>query len=308
MKEMHRQKLKNGKIIQLEFKIKVLGFGVLNNDDYVRKVGDQINRSSFLQLDHNPTQEFDFKVEKWLEKWTENKSIDDKWQSYLKPTNDSTPGKMYGLIKTHKAGNPAWMISSGCSTAMEKLSIFVETVLFDLANELPSRIRDTGHMLNIVDKLNRSNLPSGSILVGFDIVNIIPSIDNDFGLKTVFKILESRVNKFPPTQSLIEALELCLTCNNSIFDNKNYLQTNGTAQGPHMSCSYAELVLATFDNRALAYNCSPTLWKRFRDDVFVVWAHVSAALNLFLDYLNNLHDTSKIELRCKLPTKMDLSF
>ena len=153
---------------------------------------------------------------------------------------------------------------------MEKLSIFVETVLFDLANELLSRIRDTGHMLNIVDELSRSNLPSESIVVEFDIVNMFPSIDNDVGLKAVFEILESRVNKFPPTQSVIEALELCLTCNNSILNNKNYLQTDGTAQGPHMSCSYADLALATFDNRALAYNCNLTTWKRFRDDAFVV--------------------------------------
>ena len=106
-----------------------------------------------------------------------------------------------------------------------KLSIFLETVLFDLANDLPSRIRESGHMLNIADELNRSNLPCESTLVGFDIVNMFPSIDDDIGLKTVFKILDSRVNKFPPTQSVIEALELCLTCNNSIFNNKNYLQT-----------------------------------------------------------------------------------
>ena len=117
---------------------------------------------------------------------------------------------------------------------MEKLSIFVETVLFDLANDLPSRIRDTGHMLNIVDELNRSNLPSESMLVGFDIVNMLARIDNKFELKTVFKILESRVNKFPSIQSVIEALELCLTCNNLIFNNKNYLPTNDTAQKPHV--------------------------------------------------------------------------
>ena len=43
------------------------------------------------------------------------------------------------------------------------------------------------------------------------------------------------------------------------------------------------------------YNCSRTTWKRFRDDVFVVRAHGSAAFNLFLDYLNNLDDTGKIE-------------
>ena len=41
------------------------------------------------------------------------------------------------------------MITSGCSTAME-------TVLFDLGNDLPSRLRDMAHMPNIVDELNRS--------------------------------------------------------------------------------------------------------------------------------------------------------
>ena len=99
-------------------------------------------------------------------------------------------------------------------------------------------------------------------------------------MKTVFEILKSRAYKFPPTQSVIEALDLCLTCNKSIFNNKNYLQTDGTAQEPHISCSYADLALATFDNCALVYSYSPATWKTFRDDVFVVWAHGSEALNL----------------------------
>ena len=79
------------------------------------------------------------------------------------------------------------MITRGYSTTMEKLSIFVEIVLFDLASDLPSRIRDTGLMVNIVDELNRSNLRSGSILVRFDIVNMFPNINN-LGLKTVFEV------------------------------------------------------------------------------------------------------------------------
>ena len=62
-----------------------------------------------------------------------------------------------------------------------------------------------------------------------------------------------------------------------------------------MSCSYADLALATFDNRALPYNCSLTAWKRFWYDIFLVWSHWSAALNLLLDYLNNLDDTGKIK-------------
>ena len=127
-------------------------------------------------------------------------------------------------------------------------------------------------------------------------------------MKRVFEILELNINKCPPTQSVIEALELCLTRNNSIFDNKNYLQIDGRAQGPHMSCSYADLALATFDKRVLTYNCSPTMWKRFRDDVFVVWAHGCGTFNLFLNYFNNLDDTGKIKFTMQVADENGLEF
>ena len=129
---------------------------------------------------------------------------------------------MYGLIKTHKNDNPARIITSGCNTAIESLSIFVEKVLYDIASNLPSRIKDTGHMLDIIDEINNSNLPTNSILVGFDIVNMFPSIDNKSGLKSVHDILELPDSKFAPTRCVIEVLELCLSCNNSIFNNTNY--------------------------------------------------------------------------------------
>ena len=132
---------------------------------------------------------------------------------------------------------------------------------------MPSRIKDTGHMLDI----NNSSLPTNSILVGFDMVNMFSSIDNKSGLKSVHDILELHNSKFPPTSCVIDALELCLSCNNSVFNNTNYLQTDGTAQGPHMSCSYADLALASYDSKALAFDLSPTMWKRFRHDVIVVW-------------------------------------
>ena len=90
--------------------------------------------------------------------------LDEKWKSYIQ-TECSTSGKMYGLIKTHKNNNPARIITSGCNTAIESLSIFVEKVLYDIASNLPSRIKDTGHMLDIIDEINNSNLPTTSILL-----------------------------------------------------------------------------------------------------------------------------------------------
>ena len=35
--------------------------------------------------------------------------LDEKWKSYIQ-IEYSTPGKMYGLIKTHKSNNPEWTI------------------------------------------------------------------------------------------------------------------------------------------------------------------------------------------------------
>ena len=36
---------------------------------------------------------------------------------------------LYGLVKTHKEENPVRVITSGCGTSIENLSIFVEKCL-----------------------------------------------------------------------------------------------------------------------------------------------------------------------------------
>ena len=137
---------------------------------------------------------------------------------------------MYGNIKTHKADNPARVITSGCNTAVEHLSIFVEKVLYGIASELPSRIKDTNHMLDITEDLNNLNLHPESVLVSLYIINMFPSIDDKMRINSVIKLLNKRPFKNPPTQCVLEALELCLNCSNSIFNNTNYIQTDDTAQ------------------------------------------------------------------------------
>ena len=62
-----------------------------------------------------------------------------------------------------------------------------------------------------------------------------------------------------------------------------------------MCCSYTDLALASYDSQSLAFNLSPTTWKRFRDDVFVVWRHGPASDSLFLESLNNIDKTGKIQ-------------
>ena len=108
-------------------------------------------------------------------------------------------------------------------------------------------------MLDIIDEINNSELPQNLLLVSFDVVNMFPNINNEFGINYVKQILEERETKTPPTQCIIEALTICLECNNSIFNNKYFLQVDGTAQGPHMACSYSEIAMAYFDKKSLTF-------------------------------------------------------
>ena len=187
------------------------------------------------------------------------------------------------------------------------MSIFVETVLYKEVERIPSRIKDTNHMLDIIDNLNDSDLPEYSVLVSFDVVNMFPSIDNESGIKAVKKVLNDRESKNPPTECILEALRLCLECNISVFNEKKFIQTDGTAQGPHMSCSYNDIAMAYFDNRAGNYTLKLTTWKCFRDDVFSVWTHNINTIPAFLD-LNSIDSTGKIKFAMQIADENGLAF
>lgn len=68
------------------------------------------------------------------------------------------------------------------------------------------------------------------MLASSDIVNMLPSIDNESALQAVKNTLEVREEQISPTLCIIEALEFCLKCNNSIFHKEHFLQTDRTVQ------------------------------------------------------------------------------
>ena len=66
-----------------------------------------------------------------------------------------------------------------------------------------------------------------------------------------------------------------------------------------MSCSYSNIAIQYFDVKALEYTPATILWKRFRDDTFIVWPHSIDELDIFFDYITwfDLVDpTKKIQL------------
>ena len=137
---------------------------VLSNNDYESKVQQQTECSSFTETDIDSSKNFEEKLNSLVPKWTSKGVLDNNWKRFIIQTN-STLGRMYGLAKTHKVNNPVRVITSGCNTAIESLSIYIEHVLFELSGSMPSRIKDSNHLLDTIDNINCMFLPANAILV-----------------------------------------------------------------------------------------------------------------------------------------------
>ena len=68
-----------------------------------------------------------------------------------------------------------------------------------------------------------------------------------------------------------------------------------SAQGPHILFCYTDIAMTDFDKEALEHHLSPTTWKRFRDDIFVLWPHGRESLVLCLDYIHTRYPKQKIK-------------
>ena len=164
---------------------------------------------------------------------------------------NAKPGKNSTLYKTHKPNTPVILLTAGCNTAIKNLAIFVEKHCAKLTENIPTKINDSHHLIDIFETLNAKGIPDNAILVSFDIVNMFPSIDNNKSAAAVKSALDSRTNLSPSTECIIKALEMCLTNNNSTFIGQSLLQTNGKAMGAANSSSYSDLTIQPIDNAAI---------------------------------------------------------
>jgi hypothetical protein len=90
---------------------------------------------------------------------------------------------------------------------------------------------------------------------------------------------------------------LILTNNCFEFNDKMYIQNIGTAMGSKFAPPYDNLTLGKMEETFLK-NCvlKPLLYKRFQDDVFLLWQHGSNQLNNFVEQLNGVNRKFKYTL------------
>ena len=86
----------------------------------------------------------------------------------------------------------------------------------------------------------------------------------------------------PPADVLRHLLETVLKLNTFEFDNKYYLQKFGTAMGSKLAPFMGKLEKTILTSSPL----KPVYYRRFIDDIFMLWPHSEEELVRFIQHMN----------------------
>ena len=78
------------------------------------------------------------------------------------------------------------------------------------------------------------------------------------------------------------------------FNGQIFLQQQGTTMGTRMAPNYAIIFMYKIETELLQKSpLQPTFFKRFIDDIFLIWPHGEEQLQKFLKMINTHHKTIK---------------
>lgn len=124
-----------------------------------------------------------------------------------------------------------------------------------------------------------------------DVSSLYTNIPHDDGIRA---LVESYGNHNPdayPSKKVIEILtRLVLELNSFEFNNQYYLQISGTAMGTRMAPNYANIFMRHIQSNFLSgYDIRPSFYKRYLDDIFMIWTDSENELLKFIHAFNQAH-------------------
>lgn len=148
-------------------------------------------------------------------------------------------------------------------------------------------------MVNLIN--DTGNVPEHTILVSFDVESLFTNVPHLEGLDTLRHVLNNtRAHSLKPSNDCIVKLaDLVLSYNYFRFQSDYYLQTKGTAMGSPMAPNFANLYVGQFEEHVLFGSNHPLLsnvlvYKRYIDDILVIWGGTMEQLQEFHTLLNSL--------------------
>ena len=201
------------------------------------------------------------------------------------------PAKFYIIPKIHKSPIAGRPIAASHSYITRPISIFVDE-LVKPSIVMPTVLRDSGELIQCLEKVE---LPANCLLVTADVSSLYPNIDTKKAIIALDLLL--RAGKVAQTPLLVQLTRLIFENNflKSEFSNDIYHQTFGIAMGTPFAVTAANAFMYHHERDIVEkHSRYITLYKRFIDDIFVIWDGPHKKLLEFLHAINTKDERIKI--------------
>ncbi len=286
---------------------------ILSREQYILEVERQLNDSVYYKKLEKPIYMDTIPmVVDILDTLKKKKFINSKQRQYLIGNVQPRERRFYILPKIHKDPTkwtvpfevpPGRPIVSDCGSETYLTAEYLDHFLTPLSIKHPAYVRDTYHFIEIVKSLQ---IPSDFYFFSMDVDNLYTNIPIAAGIECVKKVFEKYPDPKRPDEELLKLLEINLTRNDFMFNDRYYLQIKGTAMGKKFAPAYANIFMANWESEVLLKcNKQPAYYLRYLDDIWGIWVGSEEEFETFLDTLNS-HDPS-IKLKSEI-NKQSIDF
>ena len=252
--------------------------------------------NTYIKLQENITHKLKEVITAKLEILYKNGFLLINWYQFCKPPQNHRTSKLYFLKKIHKNPTGIRPIVSSCDSITEKISQFVDRWLQSYVTSLPSYIKDTTEFINQIEQLKPL---TNCKLASIDVSSLYTNIPHEEGIQSALQFLSNHKESYkypeqPNPEVLGELMNLVLKNNVFEFNEQFYLQIQGTAMGTKMAPAYANLFMGKLEEHLI--NLAPNhihTWKRFINDIFIIWTRTTAEFEEYIHTINQTHPTIK---------------
>ncbi|XP_065198352.1 uncharacterized protein LOC135829899 [Sycon ciliatum] len=187
---------------------------------------------------------------------------------------------------------PLRHVVSAVDSPVTNIAIVLERILNQCLKYVPAHLKNTLEALEDIRQVYPDlQAPAGTIIVTMGVVALYPSIPIAEGVEAVARVLQQHIESVDTFGLSVEQIEELLTfvlrSNYFRFGEKVYHQRKGIAMGNNLAPPFAIIFMHDLETSLLLNSPgAPVLYKRYIDDIIMLWTLGAALLRQLIAFFN----------------------
>lgn len=268
------------------------GIVIQNTNDYIEKGLQQLaDKDTYQELSGDPTLAITTTINKYIIELFNLNYIDGNQFNYLLSKTTPRTQLIYFLTKIHKNPFGTRPIVSGNNGPTERISAFIDFFLQPTMGKINAYLKNS---YELIDSLKETPIYEHTLLCTMDVSSLYTNIPQREGTQACLNLLEELDLLPMPRQYLEHLFLIVLQYNVFSFGNHVFRQIQGTAMGTKMAPAYANIFMHYLEQNFIATQpLTPLVYKRYIDDIIIIWNHTKQQLDSFIQNFNRFHPKIK---------------